>query len=197
MDRAREALRGDEVRACWQSPPGAAEPLGGLFAGLGPPPAVIIPVEMGGASASASGAPGPQALTLAAGRPSSADRAARDVETWRDPLGPDQPVSLPEERHGAPEPASTSSNHAASLPGFPSMDGVRRFLPVAMRSAGHDRVATDEGPAGRLVDAPVVAPTGRIGSVAEQLRRAERHRAAAGSLDAERLGGPDGVEPTP
>jgi hypothetical protein len=183
MDRGHEALRGDEVRACWQALPGAPEPLGGLFAGLGPPAVAIVPVETGESTA-----------THAAARSWSVPRADRGADGPAQVEPPDlspMPASSPTELHDTP------ARSAMSHPSHPGVTGVRRFLPVAGRPMGRDREATDAGPVGRLVDAPLVAPTGRIGSVADQLRRAERYRTAAGSLDAERLGGPDGIEPAP
>jgi hypothetical protein len=46
MDRTRNVLTGDEVRACWQAPPGEPEPYPGLFRDLAPTQAPSGPVPV-------------------------------------------------------------------------------------------------------------------------------------------------------
>lgn len=46
MDRTRTVLTGDEIRACWQAPPGAPEPYPGLFRDLTPSPAPSGPAPV-------------------------------------------------------------------------------------------------------------------------------------------------------
>lgn len=140
MDRRREPLGGDEIRACWQ-PPIQAEPLGGLFAlleaqrGLASSEAAAISVDAGAASTGVPAAPpqlasGAHATSWIPAAPRTPDRALPTIVSDR-PHATATPPAVPHQRVGG--------------------------RPAERPAARPPR------PAGRLVEAPVVTPSLRLG----------------------------------
>jgi hypothetical protein len=175
MDRTREVRTGDEIRACWQAPEAGIEALGGLFEGILPGTHAIVRVAAEPVPA-APGGPG--------GR--SGDRS---------PDGPTVPVERAPAREGAGGPAEHGRDgllQPATLAGrlrraLPAR-GARGPLSVTARgTAGAVAHAGDAAGRRPLVEAPVVPPSGRIGPLGEQLRRAERLRAERLRADPELL----------
>lgn len=81
LDKGREALTGDELRACWQAPPPADDPLPGLFGGLTRAGSATATT----ATAGASGLP-----------PDPADRSDARAGRQPEPVGPGRPESAAE-----------------------------------------------------------------------------------------------------
>lgn len=146
LDRAREPLTGDEIRACWQSPI-TAEPVVGLFAMV----EAMEATEPGSASpgsgtgtTQARTAEGSSGIAAAAAATQPAARfVRRAVSSFKaDPRSPDR----------------AAPSHAPR-----AADGARGTQPVHAPTAG------------RLVEAPTVTPALRLGSRGDvrALREAE------------------------
>ena len=161
LDRGREPLAGDEIRACWQSPI-SAEPTVGLFAmveameategGTADPGSGARSTEARASDASSGGAAIAEATRQAA-------RFVRRPVSWftAEPRGRD-PVPPPPPR---------------------AADGASGTQPA------------DAQPAGRLMEAPTVAPALRLGS-----RGDARARRVADESDAVRSAAPVDVVPS-
>jgi hypothetical protein len=135
LDRAREPLTGDEIRACWQ-PPVQVEPPTGLFA--------MVEALDASAPDAASLTPGRlRAPTAAIATTASAYRPTSWIPV--EPRVPDRPL-LPVT---APPPGALRS---ASVP-------VHRTERLSIPTQ-----APETRPVGRLLEAPTVVPALRLGS---------------------------------
>lgn len=168
MDRTREPLNGDEIRACWQAP-AVAETPAGLFAtleqgadekplGIVETARQLVEAELAAdGEATAAGAAGP-----ASGRAGIAPRSS-GVRPGTAPAGSPAPdVASPLAAPRTYRPVTWIS--AASPPSPAGSDTAPAPSRAASRPPATKSEVPPPRPAGRLLEAPVVAPRLRLGS---------------------------------
>ena len=180
-------LDGDEVRACWQAPR-AAEPWEGLFSEL-PRPSAPDTERVGDGAGLV-----PRPLSSAAGSGIAADSALpgasrRGFETDVEAATEGPSVRAVDARSTPAADARAGSAKDARAGSAAERAGV---IPIeSRRPAVAFAVTPASGPApGRLVEAPLVRPAGRIATTAELRARANLRADVEALLEGQRNVGP-------